>query len=156
MTTESERVKTATLAPPSPKVRGSLAGPAGVIGRDGPILVEKTRPSTVSVAQALPSSLSGPKSPVDVEKMMPPKLYRRTQIKSAQGARARNQAQADADFPLRGFPAHLKHRLQDPPNPTSPQRQSANAAEAKNSRGILSRKKSDNADSLGTISCPIK
>ena len=82
---------------------------------------------------------------------MPPRTYRRT-LASAQGARARNQAQADADFPLRGFPAHLKHRLQDSPNPASPQGQAAIAAGGiKNSRGVLAKNKHGNADSLGTL-----
>ncbi len=151
VTIQSERAKKATLGPPSPKARGSLAGPAGVIGRDGPIWVEKTRPSTVSVAHALPATLSGPKTLIDAEKWMPPRTYRRT-LTSAQGARARNQAQADADFPLRGFPAHLKQRLQDSPNPASPQGQAAIAAGGiKNSRGILAKNKHGNADSLGTL-----
>ncbi len=148
---ESESVRAATLGPPSPKTRASLAGPAGVIGRDGPILVEKTRPSTVSVAHALPSPLSGPKSPIDVDKMMPPLRYRHKPLQSARGTRARNQAQADADFPLRGFPPHLKHRLQDSPNPASPQGQAAIAAGVKNSRGILSKNKPGKADTLGTL-----
>jgi hypothetical protein len=129
----------ATMNPPSPKKQGSIAGPAGVIGKLGPIWVEKTRPVTASVAHALPSNLSGPKTQIDPDAWLPPKVYKRAgastptttrAASAAAGTRARNQIRADQDFPLRGFPAHLKHRLKDSPHPNAPT--AATAAEGSN------------------------
>lgn len=148
--------ETANMHPASPKVHESAAGPAGVIGKLGPIWVEKTRPATADVSVALPSPLSGPRTPVDPNAWMPPKIYKRGRANTAAGTRARNQARSDADFPLRGFPVHLKHRLKDSPSPRqSPDpnvERAATASVTQNTRGILAGKSrgTRSRDSLGT------
>lgn len=150
--------ETASMYPASPKVHESPAGPAGVIGKLGPIWVEKTRPATADVSNALPANLSGPRTPIDPQAWMPPKVYKRERANTAAGTRVRNQQRSDTDFPLRGFPAHLKHRLKDSPQQgTSPSangmERASTASAAQNTRGILGKNRGNKSrDSLGLAS----
>lgn len=133
--------ETANMNPAAPKVHESPAGPAGVIGKFGPIWVEKTRPATADVSVALPANLSGPRTPIDPHAWMPPKVYKRERANTAAGTRARNQQRSDADFPLRGFPAHLKHRLKESPqqdmSPGTGMEKASKASVTQNTRGII-------------------